>query len=484
MENVQASQTVAISFITFLLVFVVIGALSVLKNRHTSNDYLLASHSVPPWLTGLSAIATNNSGFMFVGLIGFTYTQGLSAMWLMIGWIIGDMLISLIVHQRMRRVTEEQYVLSYGGVLAKWNNTDFRLLRMLVGLMTVLFLGAYAGAQLNAGSKALHVLFGWDYAVGALVGSAIVLIYCFAGGIRASIWTDAAQSFVMLGAMAAMFILTVIETGGLGAFWQQIGTVDAHYRDIFPHNLGFGPVSGPVLFVIGWLFAGFGVVGQPHIMVRFMAMDNPEHMCRVPFFYYSWYVVFSALTIGVGMAARLLLELGEQEFDAELALPMLAMQIMPDIIVGLVLAGLFAATMSTADSQILSCTAGVSRDLCLDKITSYWLTKIVTVIVTVIALMIALFGYQSVFYLIKLSWAALGAAFAPLLIVYALRQRPNEPLSLAMITGGFGAMLGWWLYGDTTTVYHIMPGMLTGLVIFLIGKALGFTLPPQTRNST
>src|SRR5690606_10269829 len=118
-------------------------------------------------------------------------------------------------HKNLRIQSEEQSSLSFGSTISRWKGKDFRTLRRLGGLITILFLGVYAAAQLNAGSKALHALLGWDYESGAIIGAIIVLLYCFAGGIRASIWTDAAQSFVMIGAMALMFFISIAEIGGI-----------------------------------------------------------------------------------------------------------------------------------------------------------------------------------------------------------------------------------------------------------------------------
>lgn len=188
---------IMISFGFFLMLFVGVGILSTLKQKATTEDYLLAGRNVSPWLVALSAIATWNSGFMFIGMIGLTYTLGLSAMWLAIGLIVGDYIMSTFVHARLRQNSEKHESLTYAGALATWNGTNYRWVRLVGGLVTVLFLCAYAAAQLNAGSKALHVLFGWDYSVGAIIGCVMVVAYCFAGGIRASIWTDAAQSIVM-----------------------------------------------------------------------------------------------------------------------------------------------------------------------------------------------------------------------------------------------------------------------------------------------
>lgn len=462
---------VILSFGFFLFLFVAIGVLSVLKKQQTTQDYLLASHDVKPWLVALSAVATNNSGYMFVGQIGFTYLYGLHSIWLMIGWIAGDFLTSLFVHKNLRIHTEDQHALSFAGVLSKWNGTNYKYLRIIGGLITVIFLGTYAAAQLNAGSKALHVLFGWDYSMGAIIGSIMVLLYCFAGGIRASIWTDAAQSFVMLAAMCSMFLITIIELGGFSGYISGLYGVSENYMDLFPSDHPFGSsFIGVFLFVLGWFFAGVGVIGQPHIMVRFMAMDHAKSMKRVRFYYYGWFTTFYALTIMTALAARLMIPETEG-FDAELALPTLAMELLPDVLVGLVLAGLFAATMSTADLQILSCTASLTHDFAPKRFSGYIASKIATVLVTMIALAIALSGNESVFSLVLIAWSALASAFAPILIVYALRQHITEGLALAMMVSGVGAMLLWRHLGLNDITYEIAPGILTGLLVFMIGKA-------------
>ena len=203
------------SFIAFLLIFTAIGMLSHFKNQHTSIDYLLAGHNIKPWLVALSAVATGNSGYMFVGMIGYTYTVGLSSMWLLVGWVFGDFLASLFIHKKLREVSEKEKAYSFAEALSRWHGNNFQKLRLIAGLITIVFLGTYASVQLNAGSKALHALFGWEYSVGAIIGAIIVVLYCFSGGIRASIWTDAAQSFVMFFSMGLMVFVAINEIGGV-----------------------------------------------------------------------------------------------------------------------------------------------------------------------------------------------------------------------------------------------------------------------------
>ena len=132
---------IVLSFGFFLLVFTLIGLASIIKSRHDNLDYLLAGRQVKPWLVGLSAVATNNSGYMFTGMIGFTYLTGLSSVWLMVGWLLGDFAGSLLIHKRLRIATERTGQVSFSGVLSHWNGTDYRKLRVVCGLISLVFFG-------------------------------------------------------------------------------------------------------------------------------------------------------------------------------------------------------------------------------------------------------------------------------------------------------------------------------------------------------
>ncbi len=465
-------MTTIISFLVCLSGFVVVGVLSHRYARGDSGDYLMASSSIQPWLAGLSAVATNNSGYMFIGVIGFTYTTGMPAVWLMVGWILGDFIVSSFVHRRLREQTATSGQNTFPGVLSRWHGTDFRTYRRLAGLVAFAFLGAYAAAQLNAGSKALHVLFDWPMWVGATIGALIVVAYCFAGGIRASIWTDAAQSFVMIGAMFLMLWVCVDHLGGPADTWRQLHAVSPDYMDLWPGKLGFPSPWGPLLFIVGWLFAGFSVIGQPHIMIRFMALNTTGNMNRARAYYYIWFILFYAAANGVGLLSRLMIPEAEA-FDPELALPTMALELLPGVLVGLVLAGIFAATISTGDSLVLACSAAVTEDLA-GKTQNIWRVKAATLVVVALALVIALIGPESVFVLVIVSWAALGAAFGPLMVVYVLGYRPSEGLAIAMMAVGLAAVYAWKAVPALGEYYEGMFAILLAFLVFAIGYRLGY----------
>lgn len=467
------------SFIAFLFLFTVVGLSSLRQNKHTKKDYYLADSTVSPWLVGLSAVATNNSGYMFIGVIGYTYSTGLASIWLMLGWIIGDFLASQFVHKRLRLATAQTGEASYAGVLANWHFSSSKAQRMFA-LISIFFLLSYASAQLLAGSKALFVLFDWPQWVGSVLGACIVIVYCYAGGIRASIWTDAAQSFVMIIAMTVLLITAVNHLGGVHATYDAMHKIPG-FLDWIPKDLAFPGLAGGLLFILGWLFAGFSVAGQPHVMVRFMALDKPKHFTMSRIWYYSWYTLFYIAATGVGLLSRIYLT-DTAAFDAELALPTMAMKLLHPVLIGVILAGIFAATISTADSLILSCSAAVTHDLIPHKIERQWLIKLTTVLVAISALGFALLSKETVFSLVILSWSSMASSFCPLLIIYALGKKASTPTMILMALTGLGVALLWRYVGWHNAVYEGMPGIIAGCLMYWIAARF-FPLKPNVSSS-
>ena len=447
------------------------GSLSVLKKKNTSLDYLLANQEIKPWLAAISAIATSNSGYMFIGQIGFTYVYGLQSVWLMFGLIFGDFISSLFVHKNLRKKSQELKVVSFANLVSKWHGANYKYVQLFGGVIILIFLSTYAAAQLNAGSKSMYILFGLDYRLGAIIGGIIVLLYCFSGGIRASIWTDAAQSLVMIIAMFLMVFFGIKELGGFSNFINELHNISPDYMKWFPSTEFSEFFLAPYMFIIGWFFSGVGVIGQPHVMVRFMTIDNTKNIPKTRIYYYTWYTLFYSLSILAAFVARLLIP-ETNNMDPELALPTLALNLLPEFFVGVVLAGIFAATMSTADSQIISCTASITNDLSFNKKNNYLTNKVVTLFVTVFVVTIAINDNKSVFNLVLMSWSTLACCFSPLLIINSLKQKISEVLSLMMMVIPLITLLVWRYFGLNNFIYEVAPGIMSGILTFFIFKLL------------
>ncbi|MGK7894964.1 MAG: sodium/proline symporter [Xenococcus sp. (in: cyanobacteria)] len=453
---------IAFSFIAFLLLFVGVGIYSAFRKKNTTTDYLLASRNVNPWLTGLSAFATAHSGGMFISLIGWTYQVGISSIWMVLGGFLGDYIAWFFVHKPLRIVSEETSSETIGAFLAQ-KPEENRAIAMVSALITIAFLGAYAAAQLLAGSKALHVIFAWNYNFGIILGAIIVVTYCFAGGIRASIWTDALQSVLMMIAMLMLLIVAIVACGGLGGLWQQLAAIDPNLIELIPQNLqyGFG------LFLLSWLVAGLGVVGQPHIMIRAMVVDKAENIGITRNIYAISYLIFSTAAVCVGLSARVLLPGLLNGGDPELALPEMALNLLPALLIGVILAGLFSAVVSTADSQILACSAALTQDLFPRMAHDYKLVKIGTLIVTAIILGIALISNKKVFSLGIFAWSALASGLGPILMLRTWRQAISNWVGVTMMIVGVATAAIWnGVLQFSGSVYEVLPGMLAGFLVY------------------
>ncbi len=459
-------MSIALSFIFFLILFTVVGIYAATQKQDTTTDYLLAGRKVNPWAIALSALSTGQSGFLFTGQVGYSYTQGLSSIWLAIGWAIGDYLAWLLVFKQLRLVSEASDSETVPAFLAQ-KQPGYRWITVISALITIFFLGTYAAAQLLAGSKALNSLFGWDYAWGIIIGAIIVVAYCFSGGIRASIWTDSVQTIVMIGALLMLLVVTIWDSGGVSNIYINLSEIDINLVSLFPSNLAWGFLP----FLIGWLVAGFGAVGQPHIVVRAMAIDSADNMGKARDIRTICGLITAFSAIFIGLAARVILP---DLNDPELALLNLSQNLLPGILVGVMLAGLFAATISTADSQILSCSAALTQDLFPGLAKSYRFAKIGTLVVTAIVLVIALVNNDSVFGLITFAWSILASGLGVLLILRSWQKPVSTPVAIAMMISGIVVSMIWKLNLElSNAVYEVFPGMAAGLMVYLLVSWLG-----------
>lgn len=449
------------SFLAFLALFVAIGMIAHRKSTGTTVDYLLASKNVKPWLTGFSFFATENSGFMFVGFIGLAYGIGVSAIWILLGWYLGETLILLATAKKFRQQTDVVDAHTYSDLLARWTGQDYKYVRWLSALVIIVFLSVYAAAQFTAGGKALNVALGWDLHYGAIIGFFIVMAYCFSGGIRATIWTDAVQAIVMFLSLVLIVGFSLEKIGGFNALIDGLQAIDPALLDVMGGSYKYGILG----FFAGWLFAGVGVMGQAHVMVRFMVIDEAANTGRAVWYYAGLVTILTTLCMIAALCGRVLLpELN----DAELALPTLSADFLPAILGGLFLAGLFAASISSADSQILSSSAALTRDLFPKYPQNVWWAKAGTLLIGLIALGIVLSGQDNVFKLSTFAWSIMAAGMAPLFFLYMMEKKPTQPHALLIMTAGITASGAWEYFGLSGDLYNVLPGLVAGMLSYYL----------------
>jgi Na+/proline symporter len=313
----------------------------------------------------------------------------------------------------------------------------------LAAVLSVLFLSIYAAAQLTSGGKALLVMMGWSELVGILIGFVLVVAYCYAGGIRASIWTDAIQSCVMIVGSMILCWIALGEVGGFSGMNSGLESQDTALTNIMPPDLMFGFS----MWVFAFLLGGLAVAGQPQVVSRVMTLGSEKDRKQAMIWFFVWQTPFIILMTFVGLASRVLFPKADS-FDPELGLPMLAMDTMPAIGIGMILASIFAATMSTADSQVLACTAAITDDIKPEWREDHKTTKKVTLVVAAFATAISIGGLyvpggDSVFKLVVLAVYGLGSIFVPLLIIRWMGYKPDSTHSIVMMTSAFTAVMVW-----------------------------------------
>lgn len=468
-------STMVWSFIIVLVAIIATGTVSILRKKKTTEDYLVAGRRVKPWLTALSAVGTNNSGFMFIGMIGYTYRLGIQSIWMMLGFIVGDYVAWWFIHGRVRKKSEETDVKTLAALLGTWKGGRSHAIVVAGSVITLIFLATHAAGQLKAGSTALHALFGWPMWSGAAIGTAIVILYSYAGGIRADIWTDAAQSAVMFGSMLLILVAGYLDLGGPAAVTAELKAQDPDLLNFFPDDLAFGLP----LYLTGFMFGGLCAPGQPHLMTRFISIDSVDSIPRARKYYFGWYVPFSILAIGVGLYCRALIpELDERAVaqpltePTELALPLLAMDLLPGVFVGIALAGIFAATISTADSQIIVCSGALTQEITTRWKESYVASKTATLVVTAFSLTIALAAPEGVFGIILIAWSAMGASLGVVLVLRLIQTKLSAIDAIAAMAVGVVTVIAWHVSGYDADVFKAFPGIAAAFAAYGISYGI------------
>lgn len=254
-----------LSFLFFMSIFAAVGLASMFVKEDTTDDYLVAGRGMHPALAALSAVSTWNSGFMFIGFIGFTYMLGFNVIWLAVLSTIGQIVAWAWLYKFIQEQGQERGIRSLSSLVADRAGAPEA---KLAAILSVLFLSIYAAAQLTSGGKALYVMMGWNETIGILIGFVLVVAYCYAGGIRASIWTDAAQSCVMIIGSTILCWIALQEVGGFGGLTEGLKNQDPTLIELLPPDLRFGFSMWAFAFFLG----GLGVAGQPQVVSRVMTL--------------------------------------------------------------------------------------------------------------------------------------------------------------------------------------------------------------------
>ena len=449
-----------ISFLIFFALFTGVGLASGFFKKNTVDDYFLAGRNVPAWLVALSYGATISSGATFIGFAGLAYKSGITALVAASGIMIGDHIGWMIAGNKLRRLAKEKDIHTYPSMVGSLGAERFHKVTLITSVLTVFFLGAYCAAQLVAGAKIGQTLFGLDFNLFVVLGAAVLVGYCWSGGIRASIWTDAVQALIIFASLAILIFTGLREIGGFGAMLDQVQAIDPSLLDPFQDKL--------LLVAVGWVAFGIGVLGQPQLMIRHMVIRSGAELLTARRIYLAWRWVVLLMAVTSGLIARVLIPAGES-FDPELSIPLLWQDLLPPALVGFLVAGLFSATMSTADSLLLSASSAFSQHIVPGWRDSYRKARLATLIVIALVVVIALSATKGVLALVIVAWGGMAAAVAPLVAVQLLGGCVSERVAVAMMVAGFVTTLVWrHALGLHGLVMDLVPGMAVGFGVYCV----------------
>ncbi len=498
-----AAQTpvVIISFAVYTLAIIAVGLYSARFARRSNEDYFLAGRSLSGWVAALSASASSESGWVTLGLVGWAFTEGVKAYWIIPGCLLGFLFNWFVVAGRMSDRARALDAVTLPDFFAFHFKERLPLIRTLAVIVILVAMFLYIAAQFAAAGKAFEASFAAvNYHKGVLIGAAIVLIYTITGGFRAVCWTDFLQALLMVGTLVVFPVYLMIGEGGYAFIATQLNALD-------PELLDFTPDVGAIAFLgfmlgSGALGINFGYPGQPHVLVRFMALrDRREaRLAGVVAFVWGLLVYWGAVTIG--LMARAMTQAGaawgQQMLDnpdiyGELGLVLSAMNMLPGVLSGMVLAAVLAAICSTADSQLVVAASAGANDLYARVINrkgkgSHILVNRITVLALGVAAVFMVYDKEvRVYeYVLTYGWAILGAAFGPQVILLLFWKRASYAGCFAGMLVGFVLAIVWkQIYDADATgveVYNLPLAFVAALIVNVVVSL--FTKPPEPADRT
>lgn len=470
------------AFVGYLLLVVGIGIAAARFSSGGLGEFFLAGRKLNRVVVALSAVSSGRSSWLLLGFSGMAYTMGAAAVWAAVGYIIAEFLLFWTYARRLRRFAGAKDCITVPDFYAERFGEGNGTLRVLLVLIFLVFMTPYVGAQFLAGGKAFHSAFGFEQTTGNWITAAIVLAYTVLGGFLAVSLTDVVQACFMLFALIVLPVLAIADMGGLSPVLDQLRAMDGSLVD--PMALGAGAL-------IGFVGIGLGSPGSPHIIVRYMAIKNAEQLRGAAIIGTTWNVLMAAGALFIGLAARAafpdvgLLPGG----DKEQALPQLAQQILHPALFGIIMASIFAAIMSTADSQLLVAASGVVRDIYEKRIlrgrkasprSLVVISRVTIAVLVLIAVWVAGRG-QVVFWLVLLAWAGTGAALGPTSILALYWRGTTRAGVIAGMLAGIATVVVWRVYWHDL-LYELVPAFAVGLLVTCLVSLV--TRPPDDVQET
>lgn len=501
------TMQILFAMIIYMAVVIAIGVIFAKTANKSSENYFLGGRSLGPWVTAMSAEASDMSGWLLMGLPGVAYWCGVAdAAWTAIGLAVGTYLNWLIVSKRLRRYSIRA---NNAITLPEFFSNRFReskkVIMTISALFILIFFTVYAASCFVTCGKLFSTLFGLPYVTMMLVGAAFVLIYTILGGFLAESASDFMQSIVMIIALAVIVILSTVKAGGLGQVIENAGKIPG-FLDFFgiatPQVNEAGeqiieagkPLFGEagnygLLKICSMLAWGLGYFGMPQVLLRFMAIRREDELKRSRRIAMVWVLISLTVAVFIGIAGRVVEPTVHlTATSAENIFITLATSSLPPILAGFVMAGILAATISSSDSYLLIAASAFAKNIyqgILKKDASdknvMTISRITLLLIAVIAMFIAMDEQSVIFKIVSFAWAGFGATFGPIMLFSLFWKRTNRAGAIAGMVGGAAMVFIWKLVisnlGGAFAIYELLPAFIFSSICIVVVSLL--TPPPS-----
>ncbi|MFT5396001.1 MAG: sodium/proline symporter [Gammaproteobacteria bacterium] len=465
-----------ITFVSYLLMVFVVGWYA-WRNTHNLSDFILGGRRLGSWTTAISAGASDMSGWLLLGLPGYAYLAGFETIWIAIGLFIGTCLNWYLVAPRLRVNTE---LLNNSLTLPEYLENRFKdnshLLRIISAVFILLFYLFYTSSGLVAGGKLFESVFGLSYTWAVLTGAITILAYTSLGGFLAVSWTDLIQGLLMAFALSYVAIISIYDLHGTDVLYSSMSNQNPEFINAF--TLASGEALGfiGIASLLGW---GLGYFGQPHILIRFMAISTPEKIPAARRIALSWTLISLISALFIGFAGSALLGNELQNGDSEKVFIEMLNLLLHPVPAGICLAAILAAIMSTADSQLLVASSALTEDIYKTiniKATDKQLVligRLAVIFITICATVLALKPDNNVLDLVAYAWAGFGATFGPVILLSLYwKSMLTSSAIVGMISGGFTVIV--WKNIESSyrlfELYELVPGFIIAMGCIVLNQ--------------
>ena len=489
----MTTALILITMAAYLVWVVAIGFKFSKKNKDT-DDFFLGGRKLGPLVTAMSAEASDMSSWLLLGLPGVAYLAGLpEAVWTALGLAVGTYLNWLIVAKRIRRYSIKLDAITVPEFFTKRYRDSKHILQFVAALIIVVFFVPYTGSGFAACGKLFSSLFGMDYHVAMIVSALVIAVYTTLGGFLAASTTDFIQSIVMTIAIVVVFGFGASVAGGWGAVMDNARALPGYLNLTQGYDVATGTAATySTLSIASTLAWGLGYFGMPHILLRFMAARKESELKMSRRIASIWVVISMAVAVLIGIVGLGMSKVGAiptlEGSDSETVLVKIAELLASKgwifaIIAGVILAGVLAATMSTADSQLLAAASGVTEDILaaklgvkLDPKKQMLIARLAVIAISLIGIIVAWNPDSSVFKIVSFAWAGFGATFGPIVLLALFWKRSNLQGAVAgMISGGIVIFV--WKFviaklGGVFAIYELLPAFIIAIIVNVVVSLL------------